>query len=76
MYVKNYHAKMKILANKLACADDNITEKDLPMRILNGLGSSYLDLVLIIAANKMSHIWWCLCFVINTWGQTWARSRC
>ena len=56
MYVKKYHAKMKMLANKLACASDNITEKDLPMRILNGLGPGYLDLALIIAANKMSYI--------------------
>ena len=56
MYVKKYHAKMKMLANKLTCAGDNITEKDLPMRILNGLGSGYLDLALIIVANKMSYI--------------------
>ena len=46
---------MKILANKLACAGDNITEKDLLIRTLNGLGSGYLDLASIITANKMSY---------------------
>lgn len=56
MSVKEYHAKMKMLANKLTCAGDNITKKDLSMRILNGLGSGYLDLALIIAANKINYI--------------------
>ncbi|KAL9409437.1 hypothetical protein AB3S75_047767 [Citrus x aurantiifolia] len=46
---------MKILANKLACAGDNITGKDMLIRTLNGLGSSYLDLASIITANKMSY---------------------
>ncbi|KAL9444444.1 hypothetical protein AB3S75_017603 [Citrus x aurantiifolia] len=46
---------MKLLANKLACAGDIITEKDLLMRILNGLGPSYLDLASIITTNKMSY---------------------
>ena len=42
--VEEYCAEMKILANKLACASDNIAEKDLLMRILNGLTLNYLDL--------------------------------
>ena len=54
MNVEEYCAKMKLLANKLACAGDIITEKDLSMRVLNGLGPGYLDLALIITANKMS----------------------
>ena len=46
---------MKVLANKLACAGDNITDKDLLIRTLNGLGSGYLDLASIITANKMNY---------------------
>ncbi|KAH9753212.1 retrovirus-related pol polyprotein from transposon RE1 [Citrus sinensis] len=55
MNIEEYCAKMKLLANKLACAGDIITEKDMLMRILNGLGSGYLDLASIITANKMSY---------------------
>ncbi|KAH9751306.1 hypothetical protein KPL71_014242 [Citrus sinensis] len=55
MNIEEYCAKMKLLANKLACAGDIITKKDLLMRILNGLGSGYLDLASIITANKMSY---------------------
>lgn len=47
--------KMKLFANKLACVGDNITEKELLMRILNGLRPGYLDLTLIIIANKMGY---------------------
>lgn len=36
--IEEYCAKMKMLANKLTFAGDNITEKDLLMMILNGLG--------------------------------------
>ncbi|KAL9440592.1 hypothetical protein AB3S75_019290 [Citrus x aurantiifolia] len=46
---------MKMLADKLACAGDSITGKDLLMRIPNGLGSGYLDLAYIITANKMDY---------------------
>ena len=38
MNVKEYCATMKLLANKLAYAGDVITENDLLMRVLNGLG--------------------------------------
>ncbi|KAH9669936.1 retrovirus-related pol polyprotein from transposon RE1 [Citrus sinensis] len=55
MNVEEYCAKMKLLANKLACAGDVITEKDLLIRVLNGLGSGYLDLASIITTNKMSY---------------------
>ncbi|KAH9779612.1 retrovirus-related pol polyprotein from transposon RE2 [Citrus sinensis] len=55
MNVEEYCAKMKLLANKLACVGDVITEKDLLMRVLNGLGSGYLDLASIITTNKMSY---------------------
>lgn len=55
MIVKEYYNKMKLLANKLACAGDTITEKDLLMRILNGLWLGYLDLASIITANKMRY---------------------
>ena len=46
---------MKLLANKLACAGDIITEKDFLIRVLNGLGPGYLDPVSIITTNKMSY---------------------
>lgn len=36
MSVEEYCAKMKMLANKLACAGDQLIKKDLLMRILNG----------------------------------------
>ena len=36
--IEEYCAKMKMLANKLTSAGDKITEKDLLMMILNGLG--------------------------------------
>ena len=55
MNIEEYCAKMKLLANKLACAGDIIIEKDLLMMVLNGLGSGYLDLASIITANKMSY---------------------
>lgn len=44
---------MKLFANKLACVGDNITEKELLMRILNGLRPGYLNPISIIIANKM-----------------------
>ncbi|KAL9408386.1 hypothetical protein AB3S75_046864 [Citrus x aurantiifolia] len=55
MSIEEYCGKMKMLADKLACAGDTITGKDLLMRILNGLGSGYLDLASIITANKMDY---------------------
>ena len=55
MPTKEYCVKMKILVSKFAYVDDNITEKDLLMRISNGLGPIYLDLTSIITANKMSY---------------------
>ncbi|KAL9444252.1 hypothetical protein AB3S75_017436 [Citrus x aurantiifolia] len=54
MSVEEYCSKMKTLVNKLACTGDNITEKDLLIKTLNGLGSGYLDLASIITANKMN----------------------
>ena len=41
MSIEDYCSKMKMLANKLACAGDNITKKDLLIRTLNGLGSGF-----------------------------------
>lgn len=55
MSIEKYCSKMKILANKLACAGDNIIEKDLLIRTLNGLEPGYLDLASIIIVNKMSY---------------------
>ncbi|KAL9441372.1 hypothetical protein AB3S75_019956 [Citrus x aurantiifolia] len=54
MSVEEYCSKMKTLVNKLACTGDNITEKDLLIKTLNGLGSGYLDLASIITTNKMN----------------------
>lgn len=55
MSIEEYCGKMKMLADKLACAGDSITGKDLLMRILNGLGFGYLDLASIITANKIDY---------------------
>ena len=54
MSIEEYCGKIKMLADKLACAGDSITGKDLLMS-LDGLGSSYLDLASIITANKMDY---------------------
>lgn len=47
--------KDETLVSKLAYVYDNIIDKDLLMRISNGLGPSYLDLTSIITVNKMSY---------------------
>lgn len=41
--VEDYCLKMKVMANKLACASSPLLEKDLISQILNGLGLGYLD---------------------------------
>lgn len=55
MTVKEYFANIKLLAYKLSCDGDNITKKNLLMRILIGLGHAYLDLTLIITSNRMCY---------------------
>ena len=55
MSVEEYCLKVKILADKLACAGSPMSERDLLMQVLNGLGTGYLDLASIITANKMSY---------------------
>ena len=55
MTVEEYCLKVKALADKLACAGSHISEKDLLIQILNGLGHGYLDLASIITTNKMSY---------------------
>ncbi|KAL9448324.1 hypothetical protein AB3S75_015741 [Citrus x aurantiifolia] len=55
MSVEEYCLKVKILADKLACAGSPMSDMDLLMQVLNGLGTSYLDLMSIITANKMSY---------------------
>lgn len=55
MSIEEYCGKMKMLADKLACFGDYISEKDLLIRILNGLRPSYLDSASIITANKMDY---------------------
>ena len=52
--VEEYCLKVKALFDKLACAGSLISEKDLLIQILNGLGPGYLDLTSIITANTMS----------------------
>lgn len=53
--IEEYCGKMKMLTDKLASARESITSKDLLIRILNGLGPSYLHLASIITANKMDY---------------------
>ena len=55
MYVEEYCLKVKAVADKLACASSPVSEKDLLMQILNGLGLGFLDLASIITANRMSY---------------------
>ncbi|KAH9677665.1 retrovirus-related pol polyprotein from transposon RE1 [Citrus sinensis] len=55
MSVEEYCLKVKAVADKLACAGSPVSEKDLLMQILNGLGPGFLDLASIITANKMSY---------------------
>ncbi|KAL9448035.1 hypothetical protein AB3S75_015497 [Citrus x aurantiifolia] len=55
MSVEEYYLKVKVVADKLACVGSLVYEKYLLMQILNGLGPGYLDLALIITANKMSY---------------------
>ena len=55
MYVEEYCLKVKVVADKLACASSPISEKYLLMQILNGLGPRFLDLASIITANRMSY---------------------
>lgn len=54
MSIEEYCLKVKVVADKLACDRSLISDKDLLMQILNGLGPGYLDLASIITANKMS----------------------
>ncbi|KAL9409608.1 hypothetical protein AB3S75_047928 [Citrus x aurantiifolia] len=55
MSVEEYCLKVKAVTDKLACAGSPVFEKDLLMQILNGLGPGFLDLALIITANRMSY---------------------
>ncbi|KAH9684823.1 retrovirus-related pol polyprotein from transposon RE2 [Citrus sinensis] len=55
MSVEEYCLKVKAVADKLACAGSPVSEKDLLMQILNGLGPGFLDLASIITANRMSY---------------------
>lgn len=54
MSIKEYCLKVKILVDKLACGGDSLSERDLLMQVLNGLGSSFLDLASI--TNKMTYM--------------------
>lgn len=56
MSIEEYCLKVKILADKLACGGDSLSERDLLMQALNGLRSSYLDIACIIIANKMTYM--------------------
>lgn len=44
MTVEEYCSKVKAIADKLACAGSPVSEKDLLIQILNGLGPGYLDI--------------------------------
>ncbi|KAL9433522.1 hypothetical protein AB3S75_028368 [Citrus x aurantiifolia] len=44
---------MKAIADKLASADSSITEKDLMLTILNGLGSGCRDIDTFITGSRM-----------------------
>ncbi|KAH9725758.1 retrovirus-related pol polyprotein from transposon RE2 [Citrus sinensis] len=51
--IEDYCIKMKSIADKLISAGSPITEKDLMLTILNGLGSGYRDIATFITGSKM-----------------------
>lgn len=51
--VEDYYIKMKAIADKLANAGSPITEKDLLLTILNGLGPGYRDIATFITNSRM-----------------------
>ncbi|KAH9678112.1 putative carboxylesterase 120 [Citrus sinensis] len=51
--IEDYCIKMKSIADKLTSAGSPITEKDLMLTILNGLGSGYRDITTFITGSKM-----------------------
>ena len=51
--IEDYCVKMKAIADKLASAGSSITEKDLMLTILNGLGSGYRDIATFITGSRM-----------------------
>ena len=53
--VEDYCIKMKSIADKLASAGSPITEKDLMLTILNGLGSGFRDIATFITGSKMEY---------------------
>ena len=55
MSIEDYCIKMKIVADKLASAESPITEKDLMLTILNGLGADFRDIATFITSSKMDY---------------------
>ena len=55
MSVEDYCIKMKTIADKLASTGSPITEKDLMLTILNGLGVGYCDIATFITGSKMDY---------------------
>ena len=51
--VEDYCIKMKSIANKLASTASPITEKDLMLTILNGLGPGFRNIATFITESKM-----------------------
>ncbi|KAH9652235.1 retrovirus-related pol polyprotein from transposon RE1 [Citrus sinensis] len=51
--IEDYCIKMKSIADKLTSGGSPITEKDLMLTILNGLGSGYRDIATFITGSKM-----------------------
>ena len=51
--VEDYCIKMKSIADKIASALSPITEKDLLLTILNGVGLGYCDIATFIISSKM-----------------------
>ncbi|KAH9725227.1 hypothetical protein KPL70_007794 [Citrus sinensis] len=51
--IEDYCIKMKSIADTLASAGSPITEKDMMLTMLNGLGSGYRDIATFITGSKM-----------------------
>lgn len=50
--IEEYCLKFTILVDKLACASSPVSDRDLLMRVLNGLRAGYLDLALLLLLIK------------------------
>lgn len=61
--IEEYCLKFTILVDKLACASSPVSDRDLLMRVLNGLRPGYLDLALLLLLIKWHNMMHMHCFL-------------